>query len=94
MRFAIIYHPKHPVPQEQIPELLKGMGEWMQKHGSRIEGTQFFLGGGGYGTVETDDVNELARMISEHPFTPYSEVEVKPVLDPEAALTVFSDVYS
>jgi muconolactone delta-isomerase len=94
MRFAIIYRPKHPAPQDQLPDLLKGMGEWMQKHGGRIEGTQFFVDGGGYGTIDTDDVGELSRLISEHPFTPYSDVEIKPVIDPEAAMAVLMEVYS
>jgi hypothetical protein len=94
MRFAIIYRPKHPAPQEQLPELLKRMGEWMKEHGSRIEGTQFFVDGGGFGIIDTEDAGELSRLISEHPFTPYSDVEVKPVIDPEAAMAVLVEVYS
>jgi muconolactone delta-isomerase len=94
MRFAIIYRPKHPAPQEQLPELLKRMGEWMKEHGSRIQGTQFFVDGGGFGIIDTEDVGELSRLISEHPFTPYSDVEVKPVIDPEAAMAVLVEVYS
>jgi muconolactone delta-isomerase len=93
MRFAIIYHPKFPAPQDEIPELLKGMGKWMQEHGSRIEGIQFFVDGGGFGILDTDDPGELSRLISEHPFTPYSDVEIKPVMDPESAMAVLTEVY-
>ena len=35
MRFAIIYSPKFPVPQAEIPELLQGTATWMQNHQSR-----------------------------------------------------------
>lgn len=94
MRFAIIYRPKHPVPPEQMPELLKAMGEWMQSHGSRLEGVQFFVGGGGFGTIDADDATELTRLISEHPFTQYSEVEIKPLLDPQAAMSVLQETFS
>jgi Domain of unknown function (DUF3303) len=94
MKYAIIYRPKHPVSRDQLPEMLKGMGEWMQAHGSRLEGVQFFIGGGGFGTIDTDDPAELTRLIAEHPFTQYSDVEIHPLLDPQAAMGVLSEVYS
>ncbi len=94
MRFAIIYRPKHLVPQDQLPEMLKGIGEWMQKHGSRVEGTQFFVGGGGIATIETDDPGELVVLMTENPFTQYSDVEIRPLIDPEAAITVLQEAYS
>ncbi|HEX6228472.1 MAG TPA: DUF3303 family protein [Solirubrobacterales bacterium] len=94
MRFAIIYRPKFQVPQDKLPELLKGTGEWLQSHGDRVEGVQFFLGGGGFGTIETDDVGELMRLLADHPFTQYSDVEIKPIVDPQAAMSVLQEVYS
>lgn len=94
MKFAIIYRPKHPLPTESMPELLSSMGEWMQAHGNRLEGVQFFVGGGGFGTIETDDAGELAGLISAHPFTPYSDVEIKPLLDPMAAMTILQETFS
>ncbi|MGA8746317.1 MAG: DUF3303 family protein [Solirubrobacterales bacterium] len=86
MKFLITYRPKHPAPADQVPELLKGMGEWMQKNASRIEGTQFFVGGGGFGTIETDDAGELSRLVAEHPFTPYADVQIEPLVDPQSAI--------
>ena len=94
MRFAVIYRPKHPAPAEQLPEMLKGMGEWMQSYASRVEGVQFFIDGGGFGTIETDDPSELSRLIAEHPFTQYSDVEVKPLIDPASAMAVLVEAYS
>lgn len=94
MRFAIIYRPNSPAPPDVIPDLLKGMGEWMQTYANRVDGVSFFVGGGGFGTIETDDAAELTRMISEHPFTPYAEVEVKPLVDPAAALSILQEAYA
>lgn len=93
MRFAVIYRPKHPVPTDQMPEILKGMGDWMQRHGGRIEGTQFFVGGGGFGLVDSDDPAELTRMLADNPFTQYSDVEITPVIEPEAAMAVLAEAY-
>ena len=94
MRFAIIYRPELPPPPDALPELLKGMGEWMEAHGGRLEGVQFFVGGGGFGTIETDDAEELTRLISEHPFTPYADVEIKPCVDPATAMSVMREAYA
>ena len=94
MRFAIIYRPKHLVPQDQLPELLKGLGEWMQEHGSRVEGIQFFVGGGGIATIETDDPGEIAGLLAANPFTQYSDVEMRPLIDPQVAMTVLQEAYS
>jgi hypothetical protein len=94
MRFAVIYTPKHPAPTEQLPELLKGMGEWMQNHADRVEDVQFFVGGGGIGTIETDDPGEISRIISMHPFTQYSDVQIRPLIDPAAAMSILMEAYS
>ncbi|MDX6623338.1 MAG: hypothetical protein QOE75_1270 [Solirubrobacterales bacterium] len=93
MKFAIIYRPKDPPPPDQMPEMLKGMATWMQTYGNRVEGVNFFVGGGGFGTIETDDAGELTKMISEHPFSIYSEVEVKALVDPAAALGILQEAY-
>jgi hypothetical protein len=86
MRFAIIYWPKHSAPADLVPELLTGMGEWMQKYVSRVEGTQVFVSGDGFGTIETDDAAELSRLIAEHPFTPDADVQVSSLIDPQTAM--------
>ena len=41
-----------------------------------------------FGTVDSDDSALLAKMIAEHPFTPYSEVEIKPLVDPATAMGI------
>jgi hypothetical protein len=76
-----------------VGNLLKAMGAWMEANASRAQGTQFFIDGGGFGTVETDPA-ELSRMIATHPFTQYSDVEVKPLIDPISAMAVLVEAYS
>lgn len=94
MKFVIIYRPKDPPEPAQMPQLLQGMADWMQTYGGRIQGVEFFVGGGGYGTIETDDASELTKMISEHPFSIYSEVEIRPLVDPATALGILQQAYS
>jgi hypothetical protein len=94
MRFAVIYRPKHAAPAELLPELLKAMGAWMQNNARRVEDVQFFIDGGGFGTIETEDPAEISRILAEHPFTQYSDVEVKPLIDPSIAMAVLVEAYS
>ena len=94
MRFAVIYYPKNPPPAEAIPELVRTTADWIERHGSRMEALDFFVGGGGYATIDTDDPAQLQRLIAEHPFTPYCEIEVRPLVDPAVALGVLQATYS
>ncbi len=94
MKFVIIYRPKDPPDPAQMPQLLQGMADWMQTYGNRIQGVEFFVGGGGYGTIETDDAGELTKMISEHPFSIYSDVEIKALVDPATALGILQQAYA
>jgi hypothetical protein len=94
MRFAIIYRPKNPPPPEQIPDIVQTMGDWMQRYGDRLEGTEFFVGGGGFGIIDTDDADTVQRLIAENPFTPYSEIEIRPLIDPQRALGILQETYS
>ena len=94
MRFAIIYRPSTAPPPEQIPDMVKAMGEWMQRHGDRLEQTAFFVGGGGFGVIESNDPDEVQRLITENPFTPFAEVEIRPLIDPAKALGILHEAYS
>ncbi len=94
MKFAIIYRPKDSPTPEQMPALLGEMGGWMQTYSNRLENVNFFVGGGGFGTIETDDASELTKMISEHPFTIHSEVEIRPLVDPATAMGILQATYS
>jgi hypothetical protein len=95
MRFAIIYRPgaSSPAP-DQISEMARGTGEWMQRHGSELESVEFFVGGGGIGIIDTDDVSLIQRLIAENPFTPYAEIEIRPLIDPATAIGILQEAYS
>jgi Domain of unknown function (DUF3303) len=94
MRFAIIYRPENAPPPEQIPEIVQTMAEWMQRYGDRLEGTEFFVGGGGFGIIDTDNAETVQRLIAENPFTPFSEIEIRPLIDPQKALGILQEAYS
>ena len=90
MKFAIIYHPKVAGPGAASGSA-ESDGELDATVGGRLENVNFFVGGGGFGTIETDDAGELMKMISEHPFTIHSEVEIKPVVDPATAIGILQE---
>jgi muconolactone delta-isomerase len=94
MRFAIIYRPGNPLPPEQMPDIVQTMGDWMQRHGDRLEATEFFVGGGGFGIIDTDDPEAIQRLIAENPFTPYAEIEIRPLIDPQKGLGILQEAYS
>jgi hypothetical protein len=95
MRFAIIYRPgNNPAPPEQIPDLVQAAGDWMERHGDRFEAIEFFVGGGGFGIIDTDEPDVAQRLIAENPFTPFAEIEIRPLIDPAAALGILQEAYS
>ena len=94
LRVAVIYRPRNPPPPEALPMLMGAMGQWVEKHGHRFSTIEFFVGGGGFGVIDIDDSGELHRMAAEHPFTPFSEVEIRPVVEPGAAMAILSEAFA
>lgn len=94
MRFAIIYRPKDPPTPEQMPATTKAMAAWAQKYGGKMDAFEFFIGGGGFGTLDIDDAAELSRMITENPYTLHSEIEIKPLVDPATGMAIAQETYS
>jgi hypothetical protein len=86
-----IYRPKNVAPQEAVPMLMGAMGQWVEKYGKRFSTLEFFVGGGGLGVIDVDGSAELQRTTAENPFTPYSEVEFLPVVEPSAAIAICSE---
>jgi hypothetical protein len=72
--------------------LFGAMGQWVEKYGQRFSTLEFFVGGGGFGVIDVDDSAELQRIAAENPFTPFSDVEIRPVVEPGAALAIVSEV--
>ncbi len=91
MRVAVIYRPRNAPPQEAVPMLFAALGQWVEKYGKRFSTLEFFVGGGGFGVIDIDDSAELQRIASENPFTPFSEVEIRPVVEPGTALAIVGE---
>lgn len=94
MRVAVIYRPRNSPPPEVMPKLFEELAGWVERHRDRMETLQFFVAGGGFGVVEVDDSEELQRIIAEHPFTPFADVEIKPVVDADVALRNLQEVFA
>jgi len=89
---SVIYRPRNAAPQEAVPLLMGALAQWVEKYGERFSTLEFFVGGGGFGVIDVDDSIELQRIAAENPFTPFSEVEIRPVVEPGAAIEVLSEV--
>ena len=94
MRVAVVYRPRNVPPLEAFPMLMGAMSQWVEKYGGRFTTLEFFVGGGGFGVIEIDDSAELQRIAAENPFTPFSEVEIKPVVEPGSAIAILSEAFA
>src|SRR6188472_2823512 len=92
MRFAVIYRLKSPPPPERAQELVQRLGQWSERYGDRIETGGYFPAGGGLAVTDMDDSAELHRMLLEHPYTPFCDVEVLPLVDRDTAIGTLQDV--
>lgn len=94
MKIAVIYRPRNAPPPEIMPGLLDGTRQWHDRYASRFEQLYFFTNGGGFGVADVDDSAELMRMSAEHPFTPFSDVEIRPVLAAPDALGTLQEAFA
>jgi hypothetical protein len=44
--------------------------------------------------IDTDEPDVAQRLIAENPFTPFAEIEIRPLIDPAAALGILQEAYS
>ena len=87
MRVLVLVRPRHFVPRDQFPSLMQGFADWRGRHRERMEVFEFFAGGGGgVAIVNVPDEATLQQLIIEYPFAPFSEFEVRPILDGDTAL--------
>ena len=87
MRVFVLVEPKFFVPPEIFPTLLDGFAAWRDAHREHMESFEFFAGGGGgFGVFNGPDEATLNAMMFEYPFTPYSEITIRPILDGDVAL--------
>ncbi len=92
MRVAIIYRPKNVAPVEATPMMMGALGQWVETYAARFSTFEFFVDGGGLVVADFDDADELQRVVAENPFTPYSDVQIRPVVAPTVAMGMYSEV--
>ncbi len=87
MRAVVIVRPQSTAPPDLLPTLFDGFADWRERHKDSMESFEFFAGGGGgFGVLNVPDEATLNQIMLEYPFLPYSEVEVRPVVDGDTAL--------
>jgi hypothetical protein len=92
VRVAVIYRPRNAAPFEAFPMLMGALGQWVETYSKRVSTIEFFAVGGGLVLADIDDSAELHRMVAENPFTPFMDVEIMPVVEPNAAMETWGDV--
>ncbi len=93
MRALVLVEPLFPIPPEMFPGLLDAFADWRQRHRHSMESFEFFAGGGGgFAVINVPDEAALNRMMVEYPFTPYSDISVRPLLDGDTALGQWREV--
>lgn len=81
MRFLVVATPKFPAPPEMIITLIDRAEEWQQRYDDKFEAFGLFPGGGGFAIADVSDEAELHRVVVEMPFSPFSELVIKPIVD-------------
>jgi hypothetical protein len=78
MRALVIGTPKFQIPPDQLPSIVEASIAWHDRHQDQLEVFGTFPGGGGFGVIEAADEAELSRLITEMPFSWFSEIQVRP----------------
>jgi hypothetical protein len=89
---CITYRVSQPAPPEMLPGMIEGTRQWLDRYGEKFETLWWYAEGGGIGIVDVNDEGELMRMIAEHPFTPYCEVDMHACVDPRTGIDTFGQV--
>jgi hypothetical protein len=75
---------------EVAPMLMGALGQWVETYAARFSTFEFFVDGGGLVLADFDDSAELQRIVAENPFTPYSDVQIRPVVEPSVAMATYT----
>ncbi|HEX2064667.1 MAG TPA: hypothetical protein VHE80_09630, partial [Acidimicrobiales bacterium] len=88
MRVAVLVEPgAFPPPFDQMPALLQSFADWRSRWREKMEVFAFYAGRpGGLGIFNVDDERELSQIMFEFPFTTYSTIEARPIVDGDDAL--------
>lgn len=91
MKMVVIYRPRTTPPLEAMGGMFEGMRQWLDAHEGTFDNVYFFVGGGGFGVGDFDDSDEVMRMAAEHPFTVFSDVEIRPIVEAGAGLQALQE---
>ena len=86
MRFLVISTPRFPAPLEELPGMLAAEREWYDRNREYLEAYGWFADKGGFGLVDVPDLETLSRVNKEHPFAYSSEIQIRAVVDADAAV--------
>lgn len=93
MRVLVLVEERFPVPLEQFPALLEAFADWRARHRDSMEAFEFFAGSsGGFGILNVSDEEILSRIMTEYPFSLFSAITVRPILDGDVALRQLREV--
>lgn len=72
---------------ERFPALLEAFADWRERYRDSMEAFEFFAGSsGGFGILNVPDEETLSRVMNEYPFSLFSKITVRPILDGDMAL--------
>ena len=94
MLTCVIYRARSAPPPEMLPMLVEGTKQWLDHYGEKFDTLWWFEQGGGIGIMDASEGTELMQMMAEHPFTPYSDVEIHACIDPRTGIDLFGRVVS
>ena len=92
MRVSVHVTPRTPPPPEALPDMFQAFQAWRDRYRDQMETFQFFVGGGGMGIINGSDEAELQRIITEFPFTPFSNMDVRVIVDGDVALRQWGEM--
>ncbi len=82
--------PRFQTPPEHLLALWDEFAQWRNRWREKMESFQFFVAGwGGFAVVDVTDETELQKMILEYPFSSFSELDVRPIMDGDEALKLW-----
>ena len=85
MKLAVIYRPRTTPPLD-APMMIERLEQWLAANRDKFEFVYMFAGGGGFGVGDFQNEAEVQKLTAEHPFTAFSDVEIRIVTDPDTAV--------
>jgi muconolactone delta-isomerase len=89
MRFLVLTGTKVPLPPEMALAITEATEGWVAKHkaSGKMEQVWGFAGlQGGGGIANVDSLDELDAMMKEFPFAPFSDIDIRGLVDFEATM--------